>query len=113
MKLKLTNSQLFALYGACYNHLDQDIPQDMELKLLHVLLTKLVQRINNMLFIKKKKYSLTLKPEEALAFWLSFNDHEYEITNQLGNLLTMICNQIHQRYEMSNALCLKNYSPSF
>lgn len=104
MKLKLTSSQFVALYIICHSYLQSYLPSDMENKLLHVLLTKFFRRIYNMSFEKKKKYSLTMKPEEAMAFWLAHNNHEHEMTSQEGNLLTMICNQIHQRFEYPNYL---------
>lgn len=104
MKLKLTSSQFATLFSVCNAKLQEELPVDMHEKLVHVLLTKLFKRLYNLSFEKKSKYSLTLKPEEALAFWLTFNAHDFGYASHAGNLLTTICNLIHQRYEMPNLL---------
>ena len=48
--------------------------------------------------IAKSKYTVTLKPYEAVNWFNVFSTHHFEVTSYQGNLLNKINNAIHQQF---------------
>lgn len=102
MKLKLTHSQFDCMYKLLQNPVSffRDRGGDMYDALLATIMAGLFQKFYHKAFIKKQQYKITLAPHEALAFWLYFNEHDFENESFEGNLLNTICAQIHQQHAL-------------
>lgn len=98
MKLKLTYSELVTLLDL-YSPVDEvkDTKDYTVLeKLLFGINVEIFERLRKIdSVITKKKYSLSLKPFEAIAFYLYWSDHPFPATSYSGNLLNSINNNIH------------------
>lgn len=102
MKLKITSSQFSSLLNLFHSLCGIDVlpPKSFEGKLLLAILSGIYKQLYKKAVDKKKKYTVTLSEQEALAFFIFFKkqhilpgDAVYE-----ANLLDTICNQIHQKY---------------
>ncbi len=103
MKLKLTHSEFMCLHGILKNpiYFFRDYGGDMYEALISTIILSIYQKFYVRAFIKKKMYSIKLSPQEAIAFWLFFNDHEFDNASFEGNLLNKINNSIHQQTQIT------------
>ena len=95
---KLTNSEMTALgnlLDALCDHWHGST--DPEEKLYRAIFEELRISIEQRLIMRKKDYKLTLKPYQAIAFWLSFNSMKKD-GSQISNLVMMLCNSIYHDY---------------
>lgn len=98
MKLKLKQIEFLALYGILMKLTSKEACADMDDKLLHVLLTSIYIKLHRISIIRKPKYSIKMTEAEAMGFWISFNRHNLPHESFEGNLITTICNSIHQKF---------------
>jgi hypothetical protein len=103
MKIKLSLNQFTTLFNIFTSTVGEDeLPpaDNFEARLLLAILQGIWKQLYKKRIDVKKKYSLTLSEQEALAFWIFFNKFEvlpieavYERT-----IVQMICNSIHQKF---------------
>lgn len=91
---KLSNSEMEAL-GTL---LDQVCSHwhgstDPEEKLYRAIFEEMRISIEQRLIMRRKDYKFTMKPYQAIAFWIAFNGWTNN-GSQLSNLLMVICNSI-------------------
>jgi hypothetical protein len=53
--------------------------------------------IEQKLILRRNEYGLTMKPYQAIAFWLCFNE-SFHPNPQVRNMIMLMCNGIHQQY---------------
>jgi hypothetical protein len=97
MKLKLTYNQFTSLF-AMLNVALQDRPVSMQDKLIYAIMVCLHKKIYRMAVDVKNKYSLKLTSEEAIAFWLYYQEKPLAYTSMEGNLINIIWNNIDQKF---------------
>jgi hypothetical protein len=112
MKFKITNAEMVALISifiklvAKYKNASvQNAPtldyinceavpaEDM---LYLAIFEEMLLNLQCKAIISKPKYSIKFSPVQAIAFWIEFNGLMNE-TNQLGNRVQIVCNQIHNQ----------------
>ncbi len=71
---------------------------DMTDKLLVAILHRLYKKCVVKLLDLKKKYTLEMDAETALAFYIYFNDEKFNPANFTDITLKTICNSINQKY---------------
>lgn len=98
MKMKLTYIQFMALYDMHKTFAISNMPDKLEDKLLHLLMLGIYQKFYTKAVEKKKKYQISLSVQEAIMFFLYWNKHTHHPTSFEGNLLTTLCNSIHQKF---------------
>ena len=98
MKLKLTHAELMALYNLLQAMNEKWVCDDMEDKLLHVLLTGIFIKLHKTVIIRKEKYGIKLTEAEAMAFYICFQRHSLGFSDYTGNLVNQINNSIHQKF---------------
>jgi len=98
MKLKLTAQQFAALYNivSAVGHKYQCA--DMWDKLLYVSITSLYMKLYKMAVIKKPKYTIRLTDQEAISFFIMYEDHNLPAASFEGNLITSITSSIHEKF---------------
>lgn len=102
MNFKLSAIQLNAILqlfqSICGDHARP--PQNFEAKLMLAVLSGIYRQLHKKSVDKKKKYTVLLSEQEALAFWIFFNK-QHIIPNEAvyeANLIDFMCNRIHQKY---------------
>jgi hypothetical protein len=102
MKIKLTKSELMALYTVFHSLVFQGNPTTMEIRLLQAILMGIYKKLHNKMVEVKKEYTLSLNVSEAISFWLFFNRcplNQSELPFEV-NLILKISNQIHQKFSV-------------
>lgn len=98
MTLTLTPSEMNALQGLFQNFvLVETISWNAYKKLQVAVLLRMYKRIYQKVFVSKKSYKLKLEPDEAIAFYLFFDNPipgEYLFEQ---NLINQIRHLIHQK----------------
>jgi hypothetical protein len=97
MNLKLTSQQLNALLHLLTIVVDKHQSKDMWDKLLRIELTTLHLKFAKQALVKKISYRLKISEAEAVAFWLTFSDHNLPTDSFEGNLIDILNNNIHQK----------------
>ncbi|NNV54562.1 hypothetical protein [Limnovirga soli] len=102
MKLKLTYNEFMCLYNILKqgSSFTRDYGGDMYHLLLQSCLVSLHQKFYKKAFLKEKTYSIKMEAHEALAFWLSYADHELDHFSFEGNLLQSVLNNIHKQFQL-------------
>jgi hypothetical protein len=98
MKLKLTRQEFLALYNIMQTLNQKYACQDMQDKLFHVIMTRIFIKLHKISVIVKSECRVKLSEEEAIAFWIIFNDNGLDQASFEGNLLNTINNHIHQKF---------------
>lgn len=98
MKFKLTYLQFFALFNILSNVVDTHKPEDMEDKLLNVIIAGLYKKFFKMTIEKKLRYLISFSPQEAIAFSILLTDHPFHVSSYEGNLLNQCIARINLLY---------------
>lgn len=98
MKMKLTYIQFMALYGILKTIAVSVMPSDIEARRDHVIILCIYQKFYAKAWEKKKKYSISLKPHEAMTWFIYFSVHNLDNATLEGNVLNTINNIIHQKF---------------
>jgi hypothetical protein len=100
MKLKLTKAQFKALYALFQRFVVNADAKNIEAKLLRAILFSIYEKMYKRDINDKSKYTITLKDEEALAFWVFFNKYFYFPSEMVyeSTLVQTVCNSIHQKF---------------
>ncbi len=101
MRCKISNNELIGLI-AIYAELVRKTKlmfadsEDIETLLYLAVFETTYVRLQKKAFIWKRKYTLNLPAQEAIALWIQFNGIMDEST-QAGNFMQGLCNKIHQQ----------------
>lgn len=88
-----------ALYGIVKNDVFvEEQPAGIAAKLVYSVMLGVYKKLYARAVEKRSKYTITLLPAEAFAFFLLYNNYPLEPASFEGNLITTICNNIHQKY---------------
>lgn len=101
MKLKLSYNEFNALYEILESAIEDynSGTINFEKKLRYVILVETYKKFYQQALISKQEYRITLKPHEALNWWLFFAQYNrLPATSYEGNLLNKINFEIHQKY---------------
>jgi hypothetical protein len=79
MTIKLTQEQLSALHRLFVDHVISEKPYNMEEKLIQFHLLKIYKKIRERIEARftHKGYSINLKDEEAIAYYIYFNKRHF------------------------------------
>lgn len=88
VRLQLSHNDFFILFALCADATSQPpSPHDMYEKLVHSLLTRVFKKLSASCTVNKQVYYAWLSPEECIAFWIYWTDHEYPTSTRAGKLL--------------------------
>lgn len=99
MKLKLNTSEFMVIHHLL-NKVILIKPNGMQAIILHGVLFRIFKKFHSMSITVKGKYTISLKDDEAAAFYLVFTKEEVLAEEQemfTINLIRQITNAIHQK----------------
>lgn len=99
MKIKLTRKQFQTLHDIVEDTaMAEFTAANMLQKMLHAILADVYKKLYVKAIEVKESYTVKLDDHEAIAFYLLYSKHTFEVTTFEGNLLNTINSRIHQHY---------------